>query len=84
MSSSAFDITAQLADLVDAASKQGPQIVTKDGVETAVLVSISEWKRLQPFAGKASVDPLLDPNGPHDIDIPPRGRFRLREPVDFD
>ena len=45
MSSTAFDIcTTRLADLVEAAAKTGPQVVTKDGSETAVIVSINDWK----------------------------------------
>ena len=84
MSTTAFDITTQLAALVEAAAKEGPQIVTKDGVETAVLLSITEWKRLQPAVKTSSVDPLLDPNGPHDIYIPPRGRYKHRSPIEFE
>jgi hypothetical protein len=29
-------------------------------------------------------DVLLDPNGPHDIYIPPRGRYRRRQPIEFE
>lgn len=95
MSSTAFDITTRLADLVEAAARTGPQVVTKDGSETAVIVSIEDWKlirageswkvRLPEDASKPSLqDPLLDPNGPHDIYIPPRGRFRLRKPLEYE
>jgi prevent-host-death family protein len=84
MSSPAFDITTRLADLVEAAAKEGPQVVTKDGVETAVLVSITEWKRLQPAEGAPLADPLLDPKGPHDIYIPLRGRYSHRPPIEFE
>lgn len=95
MPSPAFDITTRLADLVDAAAKQGPQVVTKDGSETAVIVSINDWKLIR--AGEAwrvnlpedtskpiLKDPLLDPNGPKDIYIPPRGRYRHRPPIEFE
>lgn len=88
MSSSAFDITTRLSDLVETTLKEGPQIIAKNGIETAVLVSIQEWKQLKaagpqvsPFQepGRSIKDILLDPNGPHDIYIPPRGRFRRRK-----
>ena len=91
MSSPAFDIKTQLSDLVESALKEGPQVVTKDGVETAVLVSIEDWKRLNPGADSNPIPPrrslkdiLLDPNGPHDIYIPPRGRYKHRPPVEFE
>jgi len=91
MPSPAFDIKTQLSDLVETALKEGPQVVTKDGVETAVLVSIEDWKRLNPAADSGATPPrrslkdiLLDPNGPHDLYIPPRGRYRHRPPVEFE
>jgi prevent-host-death family protein len=79
-----YDAKARFSELLDTALKDGPQIVTRRGVETAVVVPIDEWKRLRANARPSIKDILLDPNGPHDLDIPPRGRFRLRPPPDFD
>jgi antitoxin Phd len=73
-----YDAKARFSELLDAALKDGPQIVTRRGVETAVLVPIDEWKRLKSGSRPNIKDILLDPNGPHDLDIPPRRRFRLR------
>ena len=91
MSSTAFDITTPLTDLVEATLKEGPQVVTKDGVETAVLVPIKDWKHLQAgqrlgagSPGRPLKEILLDPNGPHDIYIPPRGRYRRRKPAELE
>ena len=93
MSSPAFDITTRLSDLVETTLKEGPQVVTKNGVETAVLVPIKEWKFLQagqPWRlsesgpGRSLKDILLDPNGPHDIYVPRRGRYRRRKPAEFE
>jgi prevent-host-death family protein len=66
--------------LLDATLKDGPQIVTRRGVETAVLVPIDEWKRLKETARPNIKDILLDPNGPHDLYIPPRRRLRFTRP----
>ena len=81
-----YDAKARFSELLDAAIKNGPQVVTRRGIETAVLVPIDEWRTLQsekqhpvPF-----VDPLTDPNGPHDLYIPPRRAFRRRPPVKFE
>lgn len=37
---------AKFSELVDTAEKKGPQIITRRGVETAVLCPIDEWKRI--------------------------------------
>jgi antitoxin Phd len=38
---------ARFSELLEKSAHEGPQIVTKRGVETAVLVPIDEWRRLQ-------------------------------------
>ncbi|MGA9063315.1 MAG: type II toxin-antitoxin system Phd/YefM family antitoxin [Terracidiphilus sp.] len=86
-----YDAKARFSELLEAALKNGPQVVTRRGVETAVLVPIDEWKRLKaqsrpllPESKPFLDDPLLDPGGPHDLDIPPRRRIPLRTPVEFE
>jgi prevent-host-death family protein len=78
-----YDANARFSELLDAALKEGPQVVTRRGVETAVLVPIEEWKRLNNQIRRLLPDPLLDPNGPHDLPDVPRRAFRLR-PFTFD
>jgi antitoxin Phd len=78
-----YDAKARFSELLDAALKDGPQIVTRRGVETAVLVPIDEWKQLKARVRPSPRDVLLDPNGPRDLNIPPRGTFRLRPPKDL-
>jgi prevent-host-death family protein len=73
-----YDAKARFSELLDAALKDGPQIVSRRGVETAVLVPIDEWKRLKTQARPSIKEILLDPNGPHDIFIPPRRKLRRR------
>ena len=75
-----YDAKARFSELLNAALKEGPQIVSRRGIETAVLVPIDEWTRLKAQARPSIKDVLLDPNGPHDLDLPPRGLFRLRPP----
>ncbi len=78
-----YDAKARFSELLDAALKEGPQVVTRRGVETAVLVPIDEWKRLNNQAKQSLTDPLLDPNGPHDLPVVPRMNLKLR-PFTFD
>jgi prevent-host-death family protein len=73
-----FDAKARFSEFLATTLADGPQIVTKRGVETAVLVSIDEWKRLQAAARSHLVDPLRDPSGPRDFYIPPRRKLGLR------
>jgi antitoxin Phd len=75
----------RLEELLEATLRDGPQFVTRSGVEAAVMVSIGEWRRLT-----AQVDPLVEtPNERKtlkellladeprfDLDLPPRRRRR--------
>ena len=75
-----YDAKARFSEFLDASLKDGPQIITKRGVEAAVLISIDEWKRLKGSARPNIKEILLDPNGPHDLYIPPRRRLRFSSP----
>jgi prevent-host-death family protein len=75
-----YDAKARFSEFLDATLKEGPQIITKRGVEAAVLISIEEWKRLKGSARPNIKEILLDPNGPHDLYIPPRRRLRFSTP----
>lgn len=36
---------AQLSEVIERALADGPQVVTRHGVETVVIVSVEEWER---------------------------------------
>ena len=74
------DAKARFSELLETSLKEGPQIVTRRGVEAAVLVPIEIWRRLQQSA-KPSLKQLLLAEEPRfDIPVPPRGRQRRRRP----
>ena len=52
---------ARFSEFLDAALKKGPQIVTRRGVETAVLVPVEEWNRLRAAARPSLKSWLLSP-----------------------
>jgi antitoxin Phd len=79
-----YDAKARFSEFLDTALKDGPQVVTRRGVETAVLVPIDDWKRLRGEKRESIKDILLDPNGPFDLEIPPRRKWRRRKPVVFE
>ncbi len=78
------DAKARFSELLDTCLKDGPQVVARRGTETAVLVPIEEWRRLQ-HAARPTLKELLLADAPRgDIPLPPRGRSRRRSPPSFD
>ena len=53
------DAKARLSEVVEKARRDGPQVITKNGRSTAVLVSIEEWERKTARSG--SLDLLASP-----------------------
>jgi antitoxin Phd len=74
---------AKFSELLEKAVEEGPQIVTKRGVEAAVLVPIGEWRRLQRAARPDLRDLLLASQPRFDLPVPARGRLRRREPKEL-
>ena len=75
------DAKAKFSELLDTALSEGPQIVTKRGVETAVLVPIEQWRRLEHMTRPDLKELLLTPEARTEKLVPPRGRHRRRSPV---
>jgi prevent-host-death family protein len=75
---------ARFSEFLDATLKKGPQVVTRRGVETAVLVPIAEWRRLQKAARPSLKSLLLGSAAPQFADlVQERGRLRRRQPADL-
>lgn len=72
------DAKARFSEFLDASLKEGPQIVTRRGVEAAVLVPIDEWRRLQNSTRPTLKELLLSSSGPRDLELPDRGQLRSR------
>ena len=70
------DAKAKFSEFLDACMTDGPQMVSKRGVEAAVLVPVDVWKRLQAAARPSLKELLLTDSARMDIPIPPRGRLR--------
>jgi prevent-host-death family protein len=79
-----YDAKARFSEFLETTLKEGPQVLTRRGIETAVLVPIDEWKRLKAQARPSIKDVLLDPNGPYDICLPPRRPVLKLRPFSFD
>ena len=76
------DAKARFSEFLNAALRDGPQVVTRRGVETAVLVPIDEWRRTQ-RANRPNIKELLLSGPRFEMDIPKRGRGRSRRAIDF-
>ena len=74
---------ARFSELLDAALKKGAQVVTRRGVETAVVVPIEEWRRLQNSARPSLKALLLGPGPRFENLVSERRSFRRRPPVEF-
>lgn len=73
------DAKARFSEFLEACIHQGPQLVTKRGAEAAVLVPVSEWRRLN-AAAKPSLKALLlcEEARMDDWPVPTRGNARRR------
>ena len=78
------DAKARFSELLETSLAEGPQIVTKRGVEAAVLVPIEEWRRLVKRTKPDLKDLLLAPSPRTEHLTPPRRVYRRREAPRFD
>ena len=78
------DAKARFSELLETSLSEGPQIVTKRGVEAAVLVPIDEWRRLEKRAKPDLKELLLAPQARTDALTPPRLRHRRRVSPSFE
>ena len=78
-----------LEKLLEAVLRNGPQMVTRRGVETAVIVLVEEWRRLtgqahppveKANARKSLKDLLLADVPRYDLDFPPRRHLFVGSP----
>ena len=75
------DAKARFSEFLIACERDGPQIVTKRGVETAVLVPFGEWRRLTETAPRLK-DLLLAADARSDNLVgPARGGANHRPPT---
>jgi antitoxin Phd len=75
------DAKARFSELLDAALSKGPQIVTRRGVETAILVPIEEWRRVQQTSRPTLKDVLLGPGPRFERLVPRNRRYPQRPPA---
>jgi antitoxin Phd len=72
------DAKAKFSEFLAASLKEGPQIVTRRGIETAVLVPIEQWRRLERGARPSLKDLLLAPDARTEVLVRARSARRRR------
>lgn len=77
------DAKARFSEFLDASVKKGPQVVTRRGIETAVLVPIEEWNRLHQAARPGLKSLLLAPGARFESLGSKRGKRQRRPVVEF-
>jgi antitoxin Phd len=75
------DAKTRFSELLEASLSEGPQIVTRRGMEAAVLLPVQEWRRLQESARPSLKQLLLRESPRAEIPVPGRQRWRWRPPT---
>ena len=75
---------ARFGEFLAAAERDGPQIVTRQGVETAVLVPIAQWRSMEKRTKRNIKELLLAPEARTENLTPPRSEIAFREPPALD
>jgi antitoxin Phd len=78
------DAKSRFSELIDDTLEKGPQVVTRRGVDTAVVVSIDEWKKLKGEKHVTWKDVLLGDGPRFEIPLPRRGKSKSRKAPVFD
>ena len=75
---------AKFSEFLEASLEEGPQVVTRRGVETAVLVPIDEWRRLKQSSRPSLKQLLLAPEARTETLAPTRKARHRRPAVVFE
>lgn len=78
------DAKARFSAFLEATLNEGPQVVTRRGIETAVLVPIEQWRRLENAARPTLKELLLAPLPRVENLTPPRRKQQRRPVPTFD
>lgn len=72
----AREARARFSAFIEATANEGPQIVTRHGVETAVLLPIAQWREMRKSEKPSLKEVLLAPEPRTEALTPPRRQPR--------
>ena len=78
------DAKAKFSELLECCTLEGTQLITKRGVQTAVLVPIEEWQRLTSAAKPSLKELLLSDEHRFEMDLPRSRQVKRRAIPELD
>jgi antitoxin Phd len=78
------DAKARFSELIEDTLERGPQVVTRRGIDTAVVVSFEEWRRLKETSRPTLKEVLLGKGPRFSLPLPRRGKVKNRPTVRLD
>jgi antitoxin Phd len=75
---------ARFSELIDDTLEKGPQVITRRGIDTAVVVSIDQWHKLKDENHLTWKEALLGEGPRFEIPHPKRGTVKSRRPAVVD
>jgi prevent-host-death family protein len=78
------DAKARFSELIEDTLAKGPQIVTRRGIDTAVVVSVDEWRKLKDEKRLRWKEVLLGGGPVFEIPLAKRGSQKSRKPPVLD
>jgi antitoxin Phd len=78
------DAKARFSKLIEDTLVKGPQIVTRRGIDTAVVISVDEWRKLKDEKRLTWKEVLLGDGPRFELPLPKRGGLKSRKPPVFD
>ena len=78
------DAKARFSELLETCMVEGTQLITKRGVDAAVLVPVDEWRRLTAAARPSLKQLLLTDSARVDFELAPRGQAKRRQLPEWD
>lgn len=78
------DAKSRFSELIDDTLEKGPQVVTRRGIDTAVIVSIEEWRKLKNEKRLTWKDVLLGAGPRFELPLPKRRKIKSRKPPVLD
>ena len=74
------DAEARFSEMLDVCLSDGPQLISRRGVDAAVLVPLKDWQSLKRAAKPTLKELLLADAARGELNVPERGGRRRRSP----
>ena len=74
------DAKARFSEMLDVCLSDGPQLISRRGVDAAVLVPLKDWQSLKRAAKPTLKELLLADAARGELNVPERGGRRRRSP----